>query len=196
MSAGGLNGGTLSLSKLSLGGLSVPPGGSGLQMAIGFNNPITWTNATTPPTSAGILVADVSYLIPLFGSAIPPSQFPTLSLRVGNIVCGYDIKKDTDPFPATGTLFLYLSADNSELNADGAFIVQCIPFSNLAELINDVDTTTPSAFTVSTFGSFPSTITSLRLMAYWSPPTEASWSVVLSLGAIGVQPINSRLFVP
>ena len=175
----------------------LPSGGSvGLQMAIGFNNPITWTNATTPPTSDGILIADVSYLIPLFGYSIPPPQFPALNLRVGTVVCGYGIDKATDPFPATGTLFIYLSADNSALNADGAFIVQCIPFSNVAELVNDLDTNTPSSFTVSTFGSFPSTITSLRLMAYYSAPTEASWSVVLSLGAIGVQPINTRLFVP
>lgn len=191
MSAGAITGKTLVVSSMSVGGITVPPGGSGLQMIIGYNNPLTFTQASTPPTDDGILVADISELLPYYGSGKPPPAFPTLDLKIGNVICGYGLDKVSSPFPATGTLFLYLSANNSKLNSDGAFIVQTIPFSSVAELINDVDTTTPSAFTVNTFGSFPSATTSLRLMAYYSAPTEASWSVVLSLGAIGVQPINT-----
>jgi hypothetical protein len=200
MSSGSLNGGTLSLSKLSLGGVSVPPGGGALFLTVGYNIVITWTNASTPPTLSGILIADISHLISNFGSVVPPNQLPTISVRSGNVICGYNLAQEDSatpaPFPATGTLFLYLSADNSTLQDAGTIIVATIPFSSLAELINDLDNVSPTDFVISAFGSIPSSTTSLRLMAYYSPPTEASWSAKFALGVCGVQPVNAVLSLP
>lgn len=191
----------LNVGKAVIGGIAVPPGGSGLQMIIGFSEPFVFSNTTAPPvTDAGFEIADISSLIPYLGSAVPPSAFPTLSIRVGNFICGYNLGKEFGAtpraFPATGTLFIYLSVDGSKLNEDGTVIAQCIPFSNVAELINDVDTNTPSDFTNNVFGSIISTATSLRLMVYYSTPTEAEWAVRLTLGAVGVQPINAILRTP
>jgi len=177
------------------GGTSAPS----LQMVIGFNNPLSFTDASTPPTDAGILVEDISYLLPYFSVAPPPAAFPTLNLKVGNVICGYHLGKAAvdQTFPQDGTLFLYLSVDNSLLNADGTVIVNCIPLSTVAELVNDVDTNTPSVFTVNVFGAVPTTATSLRLMAYYSQPTTpAAWSLVLSVGALGVQPLPTVLQTP
>jgi hypothetical protein len=200
MSAGSLNGGTLSLSKLSLGGIAVPPGGGALFLTVGYNTVITWTNASTPPTLSGILIADISHLIPNFGSVVPPTLLPTISVRSGNVICGYNLAQEDGatpaPFPATGTLFFYLSADNSTLQDAGTIIVATIPFSSLAELISDLDNVSPTDFVVSSFGSIPSSTTSLRLMAYYSPPTEASWSAKFALGICGVQPVNAVLSLP
>jgi hypothetical protein len=200
MSSGALTGKTLVVSSMSVGGIPVPPGGSGLRLTVGYNTVFTWTNASTPPTLSGILIEDISHLIPYFGSAVPPTALPTISVLAGNVICGYNLAQEDSttpaPFPATGTLFFYLSADNSTLQDAGTIIVNTIPFSSLAELINDLDNVTPTDFVVSCFGSIPSSTTSLRLMAYYSPPTEASWSAKFSLGVCGVQPINAVLSTP
>jgi len=201
MSSANLNSaGTLRCGKLAVGGLPVPPGGGALFMTVGYTNVITWTNASTPPTLSGILIADISHLIPKFGSVVPPTLLPTISVRSGNVVCGYNLAQEDSatpaPFPATGTLFLYLSADNSTLQDAGTIIVATIPFSSLAELINDLDNVTPTDFVISAYGSIPSSTTSLRLMAYYSPPTEVSWSAKFALGVCGVQPVNAVLTTP
>jgi len=169
-----------------------------LQMTIGFNNPLSFTDATPSPTDAGVLVEDISYLLPYFSQAVPPTVFPSLDLKVGNIICGYQLgKAESQTFPQDGTLFLYLSVDGSMLNADGTVIVDCIPLSTVAELVNDVDTNTPSSFTVNVFGAVLSTATSLRLMLYYSQPTTpATWSMIVSMGAIGVQPLPTILSTP
>jgi hypothetical protein len=192
----------MSVSLLQVSAMAAASGASStpsLQMSIGYNNPLSWTQATPAPTEDGILVADISHLLPYFSQAAPPAAFPTLNLKVGNVICGYQLGKATvgDVFPSTGTLFLYLSVDNSLLNADGTVIVDCVPLSSIAELVNDVDTNTPSAFTASVFGAVLSTATSLRLMAYYSSPTTPpDWSIVLSLGAVGVQPLPTVLGTP
>lgn len=191
-----LTAGTVDATTLKVGGRAVGPGAGVVNMLIGYNNPLTFTEASAPPTNNGILLADISSLLPYFGSAVPPAAFPSLNVKAGNVICRYGLDKAASAFPATGTLFLYLSVDGSKLNADGAVIVQCIPLSNFAELVNDVDTTTPSTFTVNAFGSVLATATSLRLMAYYSAPTEPTWSIVLSLVAVGITPYAAILTVP
>lgn len=173
-----------------------------LQLTVGYNISITWTNASPAPTLAGILIADISHLIPSFGSpsflAIPP--FPPINIKAGNVLFGYNLAHEdggaSAPFPATGTLFFYLSTDNSTLQDAGTVIVDTIPFSSVAELINDLDNITPTDFVATAFGSIPASTTSLRLMAYYSLPTEASWSVKVSLNVCGVQPVSAILSLP
>ena len=173
-----------------------------LRLTVGYTISITWTNASPAPTLDGILVADISHLIPFFGSpsvlAIPP--FPSINVKVGNVLFGYTLAQEDSatpsPFPATGTLFFYLSADNSTLQDAGTLITDTIPLSSIAELVNDLDNITPTDFVSTAFGSIPASITSLRLMAYYSPPTEPAWSIKFSLGVCGVQPINAVLSLP
>jgi hypothetical protein len=173
-----------------------------LRLTVGYNISITWTNASPAPTLDGILVADISHLIPFFGSpsflAIPP--FPSINIKAGNVLFGYNLAQEDSatpsPFPATGTLFFYLSADNSTLQDDGTVITDTIPLSSIAELINDLDNITPTDFVSTAFGSIPASTTSLRLMAYYSPPTEPAWSIKFSLGVCGVQPTNAVLSLP
>jgi len=173
-----------------------------LRLTVGYNISITWTNASPAPTLDGILVADISHLIPYFSSPsfleIPPS--PPINIKAGNVLFGYNLAHEDGgtpaPFPATGTLFFYLSADNSTLQDAGTLITDTIPLSSIAELINDLDNTTPTDFVATAFGSIPASTTSLRLMAYYSPPTEASWSIKFSLGVCGVQPISAILSLP
>jgi len=173
-----------------------------LQLTVGYNISITWTNASPPPTLSGILIADISHLIPSFGSpsflAIPP--FPPINIKAGNVLFGYNLAQEDSatpaPFPATGTLFFYLSADNSTLQDAGTVIIDTIPLSSLAELINDLDNITPTDFVATAFGSIPVSTTSLRLMAYYSPPTEPAWSIKFALGVCGVQPISAVLSLP
>jgi hypothetical protein len=173
-----------------------------LRLTVGYNISITWTNASPAPTLDGILVADISHLIPFFGSpsflAIPP--FPSINIKAGNVLFGYNLAQEDSatpsPFPATGTLFFYLSADNSTLQDAGTVIIDTIPLSSLAELINDLDNTTPTDFVATAFGSIPASTTSLRLMAYYSPPTEPAWSIKFSLGVCGVQPVSAILSLP
>jgi len=173
-----------------------------LRLTVGYNISITWTNTSPPPTLAGILIADISHLIPFFGSpsVLPIPPFPPINIKAGNVLFGYNLAQEDSatpaPFPASGTLFFYLSADNSTLQDAGTVIVDTIPLSSLAELINDLDNTTPTDFVATAFGSIPTSTTSLRLMAYYSPPTEASWSIKFSLGVCGVQPISAILSLP
>jgi hypothetical protein len=173
-----------------------------LRLTVGYNISITWTNASPAPTLDGILIADISHLIPFFGSpsflAIPP--FPSINIKAGNVLFGYNLAQEDSatpsPFPATGTLFFYLSADNSTLQDAGTVITDTIPLSSVAELINDLDNITPTDFVSTAFGSIPASTTSLRLMAYYSPPTEPAWSIKFSLGVCGVQPANAVLSLP
>ena len=191
----------LNVGSAVIGGIAVPPGGSGLRLTVGYNISLTWKHSTPVPTLSGIEIADISHLIPYFASAVPPAGLtPVISVKAGNVLCGYNLAQEDsatpDPFPATGTLFLYLSADNATLQDAGTLIVATIPFSSLAELINDLDNVTPTDFVVSSFGSIPASVTSLRLMAYYSPPTEAAWSVKYTLGVCGVQPVSAILTLP
>lgn len=173
-----------------------------LRLTVGYSTTLDWANDTPAPTLAGILVADISHLLPYFGTAVTPPQFPppAAGFKVGNLVCGYNLAHEdggaSRPFPTTGTLFLYLSADNSTLQDAGTLIVDTVPFSSVAELINDLDNITPSDFVNTAFGSIPAATTSLRLMAYYSAPTDAAWSVQFVLGVCGVQKLNAILSVP
>jgi len=193
---------SVSLLQVPAAAAAAGVGEPSVRITAGYNITLDWANDTPAPTLAGILVADISHLLPYFGTADTPPQFPppAASFKVGNVICGYTLAHEdggaSRPFPATGTLFLYLSANNSTLQDAGALIVATIPFSSLAELINDLDNITPSDFINSAYGSVPATTTSLRLMAYYSAPTEPAWSVQLVLGITGVQKLNAILSIP
>jgi len=195
MSSRGFSVGTSQISTSSLPGGAYP---DGLDFFIGYNNPITWTQASTPPTTSGVLVADVSFLISRMPVATNNTGFPNLNLRVADVVVGYQLDRGTTAdFPTSGTLFLYLSCNGSALGTDGAYILQTIPLAPLAGLVNDTDPNTPNSFTTNTFGSIPASTTSLRLMAYYSGiTTPASWTLTLSLGAMGVTGLRTTLQLP
>jgi hypothetical protein len=175
---------------------SAPTPSSGVfQNVIGYNNPITFDNTSAQPVN-GTVIADISFLLPYFANATPPPAFPSLAIKVGNVLCGYSIDKATSAFPATGTFFLYLSVDGSAVDDQTVPIVQTIPLSSVAELVNDIDPTSPSNFVATTTIGVLQTATSLRLMAYYTTPTEPTWSIVFSLGSFGVQPLPTILMTP
>ena len=180
MSAGGLNGGTLSLSSLSIGGVSVPPGGSGVYVKLLGASPIVIPLDSA--SSISPIYNDVSYLLPYFKT----------SGGNGGCLVGLDFFKG-GTFPGNGNVCFFLS-DGTLTPTTGAPIIRVFNMGSVKPLESDpVGDGVYSQYTfiqpVSIGYILGQTgFTTLKLGCQWDGLDETGG--IVAIGAVGVQPVS------